>query len=503
VTNDEDKHQEGSTLPLSEDLKRQDQLGGRSLRIIHLSDLHFGPEHQFGGVTTPQGDVFTRGGYPSLAKLIREDLRTVESGGRQIVCITGDLTQTTAIGQFRQAKQCCWDLCDGKDSLGPLAIVPGNHDVDWTQHEREPRIESWQTFLGQLRRTYVDLTDEATDAVVRTDLIDDYGVIIAEINSCSYVEQGTEDAERGAVTPNLLDALETQLDAVKSDERAASCVKVALVHHHPILIPELAEPGRGYEAILNSALLLQILGRHGFHLLLHGHKHVPFTFTEDSRSARERDVDEYPLFVVCGGSAGSQSLEHGCPNTYNIIDIKWLPGAKQYRCRVETRKLVQKRENGTELLPTRWHWTELSHDDRSFRPVHPYTSELPAWRDFDPALDDISLREKQYLENYCAVPTVSVRPSLNPGQAHEATVEIRYHPPKDGVPDAKIRSVRWSAGKRHDVFDLKEDLVADPGRHYRAAFDYYGSMLIQASVVWDNGHTAEMFIYAHVEEIDK
>jgi hypothetical protein len=374
--------------------------------------------------------------------------------------------------------------------------VAGNHDVDWTQTDVDPRIEPWQDFLGRLRPGFDDWEAESRDARVRTDLIDKYGVIVVEINSSAYVQKGTANAERGVITPDALAALKTQLDALEADSRAASCVKIALVHHHPILIPELAEPGKGYEAILNSALLLGLLGRHGFHLLLHGHKHVPFTFTEDSRSAQQLNVDDYPLFVVCGGSAGTQVLFQSCPiNTYNIIDIKWLPGAKQYRCRVETRKLVQW-EDGEDLIPALWHWKELSHDDRSFRPANPYTSDLPDWREFDDKIDDDSKRQRKYVDDYCVFPTVTVRPSLTSGQAHEATVELRYHPRKPGVPAVSVKSVKWSAGPSFGVYDLKED----SGPWFRAAFAYYGAMLIQASVTFSNNNTKEFFVYAHFEK---
>jgi hypothetical protein len=417
----------------------------------------------------------------------------LEESGRQIVCITGDLTETAADEQFGEAAECCKAL---EASLGPVSVIPGNHDVDWAQADRKPRILRWQNFLNGFREKWDPWKDESRDVLVRKDLIDQYGVIIVEINSSAYVQQGNANAQRGAITPNALAALKTQLKALESDARVASCIKIALVHHHPILIPELAEPGRGYEAMVNSALLLGILGRNGFHLLLHGHKHVPFTFTEDSRSAQQMKVDDYPLFVVCGGSAASQELLPSSPiNTYNIIDVKWLPGAKQYRCRVQTRVLVQ-REDGEDLNPQEWYWKRLSTDDRSFRADHLYGSDLPAWRGYDKKIENDNERQQKYVDNRCVFPTVTVRPSITPGQAHEALVELRYHPRKPGVPDVSVTSVKWSAGPSFGgVYDLKEDSAP----RFRAAFAYYGSMLIQASVTFSDNVTLEYFVYAHFE----
>ena len=71
------------------------------------------------------------------------------------------------------------------------------------------------------------------------------------------------------------------------------------------------------------------------------------TFTEDSLSAQE-DKPPYPIFVICGGSASSNELPDDRPpiNCYNQIEIKWLPDARQYRCRVETRELVRTNNRG-------------------------------------------------------------------------------------------------------------------------------------------------------------
>ncbi|WP_161967000.1 metallophosphoesterase family protein [Mycobacterium marinum] len=474
--------------------------GGQSLRIIHLSDLHFGDEHRFAGEITPTGDHVSGSGYPSLAESIRADLAEFDDEADQIVCITGDLTQTASQEEFGEANAFAKALCYGDEAIGPLAVVPGNHDVAWALHKPEERMLPWGHFLGDLRGSHDDWSDERRDALVRTDLVDSHGVIVAEINSCRFVQKGTPDSHRGRVCPNALDRLETELSALGSDV-SQSCIKVALVHHHPILIPDLAEPGRGYEAIHGSGDLLRILRRHGFHLLLHGHKHVPFTFTEDSLSAQEEQRHAFPLFVVCGGSAGSRSLptERSPINCYNRIEIKWLPEAQQYRCRIETRELVRI-ERGAPLIPTRWTWREASRDDRSFRPERsPIQRDGHPWRNFDNDRDDDTRRKDQYAVNRGVFPVVAVRPSLTPGQAQEALVELRRHPLPEGVEPIEIERVRWSAGPKHAVFELEQE----EGPRFRADFDYYGPMLIQGSVVWMDGHQADVFIYAQREEIEQ
>jgi hypothetical protein len=57
-----------------------------------------------------------------------------------------------------------------------------------------------------------------------------------------------------------------------------------------VVLPSLAEPDRGYDAILGSQLLLDLLKRYDFHVLLHGHKHYPHTFSYDAVVHGERIV---------------------------------------------------------------------------------------------------------------------------------------------------------------------------------------------------------------------
>lgn len=477
---------------------------GRSLRIIHLSDIHFGNHHRFGGEITAAGDYVGGDGFPTLAESIREDLASVEDEAPQMVCITGDLTEIASADEFNLARGFCKALCDGATALGPLSVVPGNHDVRWEKSEREDRMRPWGQFLTELRGEYDDWSNNKRDARVRADLIESHGVIIAEVNSAAFVEKNTPETHRGRVSISALDHLNTQLSDLEKLNRGVfkSCIKIALVHHHPILIPDLAEPGRGYDSIHNGVRLLRILRHYRFHLLLHGHKHVPFTFTEDSLSAQE-SKPPYPIFVVCGGSASSNELSDDRPpiNCYNRIDVKWLPDGRQYRCRVETRQLVRTNNRGVPLIPTNWTWREISRDDRSFSPDRIFSGNVPPWRSFraDEDQSHESRRTKQYELNRGVFPILAVRPNLTPGQVSEAIVELRYHRPPKGVEPTRIKSVRWSAGPNHAVYELDNDYAPQ----FRAAFAYYKSMLIQASVTWADDYEADLFIYAQREQVEQ
>src|SRR5258708_25380181 len=111
-----DQHKQGK-LParLVQNLKSQDKRGGQSLRIIHLSDLHFGDKHQFAAERAASG-AKAKGSYLTLAESLLADLKNVDDAAgtaeqerSQIVCITGDLTEKAAQAEINQAAQFCRD----------------------------------------------------------------------------------------------------------------------------------------------------------------------------------------------------------------------------------------------------------------------------------------------------------------------------------------------------------------------------------------------------------
>ena len=83
-----------------------------STRILHISDLHFGP--------------------PFVSAIAEVLLRTMPSLAPDVVVVSGDLTQRAKRRQFEEARQFFDRLPDV-----PLLVIPGNHDVAlWRVFER-------------------------------------------------------------------------------------------------------------------------------------------------------------------------------------------------------------------------------------------------------------------------------------------------------------------------------------------------------------------------------
>jgi hypothetical protein len=264
------------------------------------------------------------------------------------------------------------------------------------------------------------------------------------------------------------------------------------MHHHPVLLPSLVEPGRGYDAIANAHELLRVLQEFGFHIILHGHKHYPQTFSYDPDYAWSTKPASPPLLVVAGGSAGSSGLPSGtrATNSYNLITIKWHPNAGQARVRVLTRGLSRMGEERA-LAFDRWRWGDYACRDRLLRPLDG-TPDFLAGEVLEPIekVDDVG-RRRMYDITRGNLAVADVFPSLVEGQAYEARVWIVPH--NRSEKDVPV-TVTWNAGSMFSRLRVS----GEDDRKFCATFSYWGSMLVEAQMVFADGYTASTFVYARV-----
>lgn len=491
--------------------KRDKDESTRQVEIIHLSDLHFGKTHRFNPKIGPDGRPLRGTSKISLVEKLAEDLDVppeLASGEKSpppstpvVLCVTGDFAEVGAYEEFLQAQkflqqaQVRFPGVRGRDSI---FMVAGNHDVPYEQQDIGQRWQQYVNFYNEFYGTKVPNADPWQMDRVH-DRIDDLGVVVACINSSTYVCKDSPDEQRGQVDDRQLHALDEQLKKI-GQKRLGSAIRIALIHHHPVLIPSLVEPRRNYDAVIESGRLISILKKHGFHVLLHGHKHHPHVFTEDVRNALVKS-DHSPMLVVAGGSIGSTGLpQPGGVNCYNRITVKWHPAAKQARVHIVTRQLVtHDPKTNDELHRTNWYWETLWEDDISFirngaavQPKEMAELHLP----FDGICRKLQEqhRKEKYRETRQNMAVAEVRPSLWPGQAYEATVWIVPHRP-DKQEWVRPKCVIWSAGDKFETVTIQRE--DDP--IFCTTFDYWGPMLVQAELIFDDDRpSAFAYVYARI-----
>lgn len=473
----------------------------RQIEIIHLSDIHFGSSHRFRTSKSASGDCPKDEGYPTLAEKLIEDLPNIKKGCPTIICITGDLVNSADVEEFNQVEEFIENLLASPKlayiKKKDLYIIPGNHDVNYRAKDTKNRFQQYINFYDRIYSKNAR-RNISQDCQMVFDESKTQGYIVVCINSCKYVQKGTEDEKRGRINVRDLDKISSKLCKIPKKQLENS-IKIALIHHHPVLIPSLVEPDKGYDAVYNSEKLIQILKDFGFHAILHGHKHNPHTFTEDIKPAYQNNIDS-SMLIIAGGSIGSIELPSNpnCMNTYNRVLIKLHPKGKQYRIRVETRSLKMYNSKRTLELPTRWKWTLMNVDDRHFVAENnlPLIANNLHIKKFESAdKKDDKNRIKYYEKSRGNLPVVNVLPSLEPDQAYEAMIWIVQHPygVKKPIKDCPVKVI-YSAGERFEVIEVNKN----ENDNFIAKFTYYGPMLIQVKMIFKDKKEFITHIYARM-----
>jgi 3',5'-cyclic AMP phosphodiesterase CpdA len=344
------------------------------LRIIHLSDLHFGTEHRFAAAPTINGDPVTQDRNFRLHDSLSRDwagLRDAyDRDVAQLVALTGDLTCGAVSDEFNAAHQFVNALIEtpvlGKPcNPAHIFVVPGNHDVAWEEknpRDRMQRYLSWYNDLGFAEQ--IRPSDYRRLSQIRIFNDSRVRALIVELNSCLYVEKDRPDANRGRIDDSAIHELETALNQLPA-EVVSKSFRILMLHHHPILLPAFAEAGRGYDAMENAGPLLALLRRNRFHLVLHGHKHLPrFEEYHAGQGFLPLHHNAWKTLVAGGGSAGAVTGQlptslPGATNTYSILELHTDDNMEVCGIRVELRALQLHADNDISV-PQSMQWATMT-----------------------------------------------------------------------------------------------------------------------------------------------
>lgn len=216
-------------------------------RVLHISDIHFGPPH-----------------LPDLSNAI---VSLVDGRQPDLVVISGDLTQRAKPEQFRQARAFVDRLS------APTLTVPGNHDVPlWRVWERvfDPYGAYRKHFDEELEPSFED--DE---------------LFVVGINTAhGWTTAG------GRIRSSRLEEMARQF--ARAPE---TLFKVVVAHHH--LIPP---PRFGTQRVSwNAAEAVDLFSSVGVDLILSGHQHQAFIANTEEFYPKGRP----PVVILHSGTTTS------------------------------------------------------------------------------------------------------------------------------------------------------------------------------------------------------
>jgi Icc protein len=217
------------------------------LTLAHLSDLHCGSPH-----FVP--DLMDR----AIAEI--NDLKP------DIVVCSGDLTTFGFKEEFAAAKRYLDRIeCDA------VVVVPGNHD------SRNVGYVHFEELFGE-----------------RSSVLRKAGATVVAVDSTE------PDLDHGQIGRGRYGWIEEQFRAEPAEFR------VFVLHHHLLPIPGT---GRERNVVYDAGDAIECLQRAAVHLVLSGHKHVPYAWKLEN------------LFVVNTGTVSTLRLRGHTRPCYNVVEL--------------------------------------------------------------------------------------------------------------------------------------------------------------------------------------
>ncbi len=230
------------------------------MRIIHLSDLHFGTE------------------TPALVQSLSNHMRETPA---DLLIVSGDLTQIASNREFAQAR-------DFLNNCGlPVFCVPGNHDI--------PRYDFWERMSDPYRR-YRRYISPDLEPVLETPQ-----ACIAGINTARRILPHWNWAH-GAVSAAQLTKLR------KTYEDTQALVRICVMHHPAHKIAD----GNFKTIVYGGVRALAELGAMKVDLVLTGHVH--------HAAATLVEYGDHHTMFLSASTALSRRIRKSA-NGYNVITI--------------------------------------------------------------------------------------------------------------------------------------------------------------------------------------
>jgi 3',5'-cyclic-AMP phosphodiesterase len=219
---------------------------GRSFTIVQLSDLHCG--QQF-----------------FLPNLLERAIAEVNELAPDVVVVSGDLTSHGFKDEYALARR----YIDGIE-CDSLVVIPGNHD------SRNVGYVHFEELFGD------------RNSVLRLG-----GATIVAVDSTE------PDLDNGQIGRGRYGWIEEQF----ADD---SELRVFVLHHHLLPVPGT---GRERNIVNDAGDALECLQRADCHLVLSGHKHVPYAWKLEN------------LFVVNTGTVSTLRLRGHTRPCYNVVEV--------------------------------------------------------------------------------------------------------------------------------------------------------------------------------------
>jgi len=305
------------------------------ISILHLSDLHFGFRSN-----GESAHYYIKKNEIDSLKLANILIREYEGRAPSVLVVSGDIGWTGSAEDYIYASIFFVALLEEWKST-EFVIVPGNHDYcqkTFSSDAQENYIKFIKGLVGRFPKrnlcesykAYLDPSVKRED-LISYHLVENEKAFIAGVNSSGFLygEKAEGKVSEIKVDPTCFSEISNYIKANTIDE---SYFKIFVLHHHLFPFPrgsfgKHSDSDLSYQVdktiVSNSAELQSWLSSNGFHLVLHGHKHMPHGRKD---SLWGRGGKEKKILVVSAGSASvsADGKQNNEAHSYNLINISKL-----------------------------------------------------------------------------------------------------------------------------------------------------------------------------------
>lgn len=336
------------------------------LRLLHLTDLHLGPNQPTDDVKTPVIPLSDRAQrFDSIADTLTAlGEHLIELGQRfDAIIISGDITNKGTREGFAMLPALL-------DKLGPakpsdprrVVVVPGNHDIQQgtppgsaeryanfvelvqEQGYTGPPIEGVdfndKDEIKDLRRHYV-LDAEAGWLILPINCANYYGThadlssefssawnsVLADLPPNSMQRIALEQGLARLRFSDVARISKTQFKGLRSILRSAghearqardALLRVAVIHHHLLPVSD-DEEVKAFESLTNLGAFRTFLAQQRIQVLIHGHKHSRLVYWDHIFPSTGASSREHRLLVIAGETVKGSRVKD---EIAQLVDLK-------------------------------------------------------------------------------------------------------------------------------------------------------------------------------------
>jgi predicted phosphodiesterase len=244
-------------------------------RLLVISDMHIGEHaHCASMMPSPTPAHMNVELLENFKKLIKKLNVPINA-----ILFPGDFTQSSKPSEVTKFDTIANEIISQcKLKHKQVYVTFGNHDSDWNVQVTAPATEDKEKYFA---KRYANLKESTLlkNVLKRAEgnLYDDHyalwrdDITVLTLNT-AHAEKYDDKVKCGLIRRETLQEIR---DKYGTELKKRDRFKVLMIHHHPLLYPNVVKYWQDHSALQEGHVLLEFSNEMGFDVIIHGHRHAP------------------------------------------------------------------------------------------------------------------------------------------------------------------------------------------------------------------------------------